>query len=219
MFVTGSYPGTVSFNTGAPFQPFARNPQIRITQNLWRFNFILSAMEQIDFMSTGPVGPNPNYLINSCVPELNFRAEYKSDALLVGLGVNYKSLMPRLNTTVTYISDDTLYNDDYKTNQRVNGASFFAYFKHKSKPITIKAYGVYGQMMYSMTMLGGYAESEILQDEFAHLPDSIISGGSDINYAPISTASAWLDIHTNGKKLQVGLFGGYVKESGFKGNY
>ena len=29
-FVTGCYPGTVSFNTGVPFQFFSRNPQIRM---------------------------------------------------------------------------------------------------------------------------------------------------------------------------------------------
>jgi hypothetical protein len=28
MFVTDCYPGVISFNTGAPFQPFSRNPQI-----------------------------------------------------------------------------------------------------------------------------------------------------------------------------------------------
>ena len=31
MFITELVPGTVSFNTGAPFNPFARNPQIRFS--------------------------------------------------------------------------------------------------------------------------------------------------------------------------------------------
>ena len=33
MFVVEMFPGVVSFNTGAPFQPFARNPQIRFTHS------------------------------------------------------------------------------------------------------------------------------------------------------------------------------------------
>ena len=32
MFITESFPEVVSFNTGAPFQPFNRSPQIRVTQ-------------------------------------------------------------------------------------------------------------------------------------------------------------------------------------------
>lgn len=39
-FVTYCFPGVVSFNTGAPFIPFTRNPQIRVTQNLGKFNLI-----------------------------------------------------------------------------------------------------------------------------------------------------------------------------------
>ncbi|NOY50562.1 MAG: hypothetical protein GXO88_08375, partial [Chlorobi bacterium] len=31
-FAVNCYPGTVSFNTGSPFQPFSRNPQIRFTK-------------------------------------------------------------------------------------------------------------------------------------------------------------------------------------------
>ena len=31
MFVTACYPKTYSFNTGVPFQPFSRNPQIRLS--------------------------------------------------------------------------------------------------------------------------------------------------------------------------------------------
>ncbi len=56
-FVTYCFPGTVSFNTGAPFVPFTRNPQIRITQKLGNVNLMLTALTQVDFVSTGPLGP------------------------------------------------------------------------------------------------------------------------------------------------------------------
>jgi len=174
-------------------------------------------------MSTGPKGPSPQYLINSGIPEINFRFEYKSDALLVGVGGNYKSLKPRLSSTLNYYVEGEEVNEDYKTKELASGTSFFGYFKHKSKPLTVKAYGVYGQMMFSMTMLGGYAETEFIQDQYPNLPDSIFSGGTNIKYSPISTAAAWLDIHTNGKTWQFGLFGGYSKNLGSKneiiGNY
>ena len=55
LFVTDCYPGVVSFNTGMPFQPFARNPQIRLTQQLGGgMNLILAAVSQTEaFVSPG----------------------------------------------------------------------------------------------------------------------------------------------------------------------
>jgi len=37
MFVTEVFPGTISFNTGMPFQPFSRNPQIKYTYGIKNF--------------------------------------------------------------------------------------------------------------------------------------------------------------------------------------
>ncbi|MEZ5149406.1 MAG: hypothetical protein R2759_20645 [Bacteroidales bacterium] len=78
MFVTSCFPGTVSFNTGAPFQPFARNPQIRLKQSFGDLNLIITAMEQVDFVDGGPDVKtatlnvaSPRYLINSGMPEFN----------------------------------------------------------------------------------------------------------------------------------------------------
>ena len=44
MFVTSCFPGTVSLNTGAPFEPFARNPQIRFSQKFGKFKAIATAV-------------------------------------------------------------------------------------------------------------------------------------------------------------------------------
>ncbi len=204
MFVTSCFPGTVSFNTGAPFQPFSRNPQIRLTQKFGDFKIIATALEQIDFVSTGPKGNSPKYLINSSVPEFNLRFEYNSKnqetgkEVLFGVGGNYKMLTPRLESSVK----DTSGYKIYKSDKKATGMSGIAYFKYKSKDVTFKLEGVYGQLMYSMTMLGGYA---------VHDRDSV-NGFQD--YTPINTLSVWTDIHTNGKKCQFGLFGGYSKNLG-----
>jgi len=207
MFVTSCFPGTVSFNTGAPFQPFSRNPQIRFTKKFGKFNLIGTAIEQVDFVDYGPPVPSPKYLINSGIPELNLRFEYKGENLLIGAGANYKTLMPRLY--VESVSVNYPNGVKVKTNQKVSGTGFFAYLKYKSKPLTIKLYGVQGQMMYSMTNLGGYAETEIVLDNTYYYT-------TNIKYSPISTMSLWADIHTNGKIWQFGLFGGYSTNLGSK---
>jgi hypothetical protein len=56
MFITDCFPGTVSFNTGAPFQPFSRNPQIRLTQKIGAISLSGTANTQRDFQSPGPEG-------------------------------------------------------------------------------------------------------------------------------------------------------------------
>ena len=207
MFVTSCFPGTVSFNTGTPFQPFSRNPQIRFTRKFGNVNLIGAVITQVDFADGGPMGTSPEYLINSTIPELNVRLEYKTDNLLIGVGGNYKSLIPRLSVATTNYWQPDGYT--FKTNSRVTGTSFFAYFKYKTDPVTIKLYGVMGQLMYGMTNIGGYAETEYETKEIGF--DYVIT---DIKYSPVKTNSVWLDIHTNGKTWQAGLFGGFTKNAG-----
>lgn len=210
MFVTACFPGTVSFNTGVPFQPFARNPQVRFTKKFGKVNLIGAALTQIDFADTGPIGPNTSYLINSSIPEFNFRLEYKSENLFFGAGANYKVLMPRLFIDSEGLPDGVPVTE-IKTNETVSGISFFGYFKAKTKPLTIKLYGVMGQSMFSMINLGGYAESGT---EAVVMEDGKYS--TELKYTPFNTNSFWTDIHTNGKTWQFGLFGGYSINGGTK---
>lgn len=50
MFVTDCYPGVYNFNTGVPFQPFNRSPQIRLTlKPTAKFNIMVAIMEERDF--------------------------------------------------------------------------------------------------------------------------------------------------------------------------
>ena len=211
MFITSSYPETVSFNTGAPFQPFTRNPQIQYTKKIGKLNISGTLIEQVDFVSTGPDGASPKYLINSCIPELNLKIEYSSDNFLFGGGGNYKSLMPRLYVEPS--ASDTLSQPvKVKTSERVSGLSAFVYLKMKTDPLTVKFYGVWGQMMYSMTGIGGYAEKAF---EYQDITDTLYTRRlQNITYSPINTISAWTDIQTNGSTWQFGLFAGYTKNMG-----
>jgi hypothetical protein len=198
LFVTGCFPDVVSFNTGAPFLPFTRNPQISFTQKLNAFSVMLTALTQRDFVSNGPDGANSKYLRNAGMPALNLRLEYgienkeEGKAFLAGLSGNYQVLKPRLETPAGYKTDETL-----------GSMVGMAYLKIKAPQITIKAAGIYGQDMHNLTMIGGYAVEKIT--------DTLTKAES---YAPINTLSSWADIHTNGKDWQLGLFVGYSKNLG-----
>ncbi len=203
MFVISCFPGTVSFNTGAPFQPFARNPQIRFTKKFGNYNLIGTAMDQVDFVDNGPSLPSWRYLSNAGVPQLDLRFEYKGEKLLIGAGADYKTLMPRLSITT---ADGPYEGIKIKANEKVSGTSFFGYFKYKSEPVTVKLYAIQGQMMFSMVNIGGYAETSYTYDSDGKL--------TSIGYSPTKTMSLWTEVHTNGKTWQFGLFGGYAKNQG-----
>lgn len=197
-FITSCFPGVVSFNTGSPFIPFTRNPQIRVTQSLGNFKLLLAASSELDFISTGPNGDSREYIRNSAIPTISFRAEYartnsaKDRECLIGIGINYKTLLPRLET-----------DSAYKTNETIGTLSETVYFKMKFPALTVKLQGVYAQDPYNWLMIGGYAVEEITDPARDYR-----------TYVPITTASGWLDIHTNGKVWQLGLLAGYARNMG-----
>jgi hypothetical protein len=198
MFITSSYPEVVSFNTGAPFLVFSRNPQIRLTKDIKNFRVILTALSQVDFKSTGPDGPSTKYIRNSAVPSMNINVEYsKKNAeegkeLLVGLAGNFKRLIPDLES-----------DSGFKSTESINSMSGMVYFKLGFPKVVFKLAGLYGQNMYDYTMIGGYAS-----EEYTEQAKGIIS------YRNISTVSCWTELMTTGKKMQTGLFLGYSQNMG-----
>lgn len=199
MFITDSFPDVVSFNTGAPFQPFSRAPQVRLTRQFGRFSLIATALAQRDFVSNGPEGASSVYARNAALPEFNLKAQYFWSCaggceLLVGAGADYKSIVPRLSTSA-----------GYRTDAAVRSWAGLAYFKYKTAAATLKAELVYGQDLHHLTMLGGYAVHTVTDSD----------KGFE-SYTPLETASGWIEIQTNGPKVQAGLFAGYAKNLGAK---
>jgi hypothetical protein len=225
MFNPNSFPGVVSFNTGSPFQAFSRNPQIRVTQKFGKFSGMFTACSQRDFVSPGGSSVS---LRNTSIPDLGLQFQYatKNDSnnteFLIGIGGGYKFIAPRLTSEITttsvtpaYVVIDTAGNyhtipavtktniTKYKVNEQLGGFYSVLFAKYKCKPITWKVYAAYGQNVFDLTMLGGYAVSGI--------NDSSIM---QKDYTPFNTLSAWTELMTNGKKIQVGLFAGYTQNMG-----
>jgi hypothetical protein len=200
MFITSCFPDVVSFNTGAPFLVFSRNPQIRLTQDIKNFRFYLTALSQLDFKSNGPDGASTKYIRNSAIPSMNLNLEYskknseKGKEFLVGVAGNFKRLIPRLQTPL-----------GYKTNEGINSFSGMAYLKIACSKMAFKLAGLYGQNMFDYTMIGGYA---IVR------PVDIDTVYGYQTYENINTLSGWAEIMTTGKKMQGGLFLGYSKNLG-----
>ena len=204
LFVTDCFPGVVSFNTGMPFQPFARNPQVRLTQTLGgNLNLILAAVSQTEaFVSPGSstgialgASAGAQTFINDAVmPNLHAQLQYKTAALVAGFALDYKSLKPALKVVSapgasTYLA----------TSENVNGTSIEAYAKITTKNVILKGEYVRGQNLYDHLMMGGYLA-------YGAVPN--------ITYKPIQVNSMWFELIGTGKKVIPGLFVGYTNNDG-----
>lgn len=196
-------PSQLGFSGGMPFVPFNRSPQIRLTQKLNnQFSFILAAVTERDFQSVIPAnisglatftaaGVNSSDgMRNSVVPDLNAQLIYKSNAVLLGAALDYKTLRPALAVGVA---------PGYISTERVNSLAFEVYGKVTTKDFMVKAEYLSGQNMTDLIMLGGYIA-------YGTVPD--------ISYKPTSVSSCWLDICGTGKKVVPGIFAGYTKNEG-----
>jgi len=133
MFVTAVFPGVYSFNTGVPFQPFSRNPQLRITTK-GKVKFIGVLFTERDFKTRGAS------VSQSGIPQLHAQLQFgKASATLGGLGFNLKSSRPALG-------EDNL-----------TSTAFIGYFRTKLGEATWKAEATYGQNMTDVLQIGGFA--------------------------------------------------------------
>lgn len=201
MFVSACAPDVVSANTGSPFQPFSRNPQIRVTQKAGPLKIMAAVLSQRDFASTGPEGISSKYLRNSAIPDMQAQLYYAKSTtdlkneIVAGIGGGYKIIKPRLVT-----------DSSYKTNTKLGSLSAIAYFKIKCNNIQWKLEGVYGQNMYDMMMLGGYAV------QYDTVAENLVK--DDKQYTNLHVFSVWSDFGVAVKKFQFAIFGGYTRNMG-----
>ena len=94
-------------------------------------------------------------------------------------------------------------NTGYKADESLGSWAGMGYAKLRTPGLTLKAEGVYGQNLYNLTMLGGYAVSKVTDP-----------AKNSLDYAGLNTLSLWAEAHTNGTKWQTGLFAGYSKNLG-----
>jgi len=207
LFIPECFPDVVSFNTGAPFQPFSRNPQIRFSKKAGDIKLIVAVAEQRDFSSNGPDGASTKYLRNSVLPDINMHLQYsriwdENNEFLIGIGGEYKQLVPRLYSQSDKNLKDGTDSIYYAGGDKVRSFAISVYSKLRLKPLTIKAYSIYGSNLYDLVMLGGYAVQSINQG---------VRWSYD--YAPVKNLSLWTEISTNGK-IQAAVFAGFTRNLG-----
>ena len=94
-------PDVFSLETGAPFTPFSRTPQIRYDYETKNVKLTATALYQFQYTSYGPNGASFDYARNAIIPEMYFQGIIKSGDFMMGLGVDVLTLKPRTQYNVT----------------------------------------------------------------------------------------------------------------------
>jgi len=211
LFTDRMFPATVTGNAGAPFQPFSRAPQFRLTQKLSKSqNLMLYCNAQRDMLSDGFDKRSPQYLRNSALPEMgaqyildrkNFKDDVLKSELYFGFGVDFKRIIPRLKTDANVATNNGL--------NSTTALVFMHYTKHFSTKtkMGIKFKSSFAQNTLEFLMMGGYAIKE-------YAMDSTLSYNYDFEYTNLNTISNWLDLYINHKGWEFGVFTGYAQNLG-----
>jgi len=190
-FVTENFPATVNFVCGAPIHPLSRAPQFRYTYKASDdFSLSVIALSQADFANKG----GAQQIELSDFPEMNLQLKYGSPKdFFLAATIGAKSQQPV----------DVNGANEMTTN-KVTSMQANLSIRYTTPKVTFKAEGIYGGSMTNMVMIGGIAQKT--------------NNGTpvDAEYTPINVSSFWTDIHTNGSKIQYGVFAGLTTNLGTK---
>lgn len=169
-------PDVFSLESGAPFGPFSRTPQVTFDLGLGEgWGFTLSALWQMQYTSTGPEGASANYIKYSCVPEFYFGVNKKWDNGVFKIGADYLNIKP---TRTNYLGK--------LTNSREVSMMFYEYGQVNAGGLTIREKVTYANDGSHMNMVGGYGVSDI-------------ASNGEMSYCPTRNLSGWLSLQYKAK--------------------
>jgi len=163
LFTMAVTPQTVASATGAPFQPFARHPQIRYTAKTENLRVIGVLAQQRDaFVDAGPDGPSAKPQQLAAIPGAHLHLQYVQGATVVGGGAHYKWIRP------------------FPTGYRFGAGAVQAYAKVGSEALEVRGKATFGGSMRDHLMMSGYvARSD--GDDFDFKALNIVSGWLDVH--------------------------------------
>ncbi len=191
MFVTTCFPRVLNWGAAVPFHVLSRAPQLRFSHQFKGGRWLIAALSEMDFKSTGPDGANVKYVQQAAIPELSGQIQLNvGEKVTVGATAGCKFLKP-------YITN----GKENKTDELLTSLQMNAWMSFKTPKLTWNLQGIYGQNMYNFVMLGGYGVSKV-------------KSNGDYEYSNIKTSSVWTDVYTTTRNVRYGFFAGYTKNMG-----
>ena len=191
-------PDVFSLETGAPFTPFSRTPQLRYDYKNKGFTLTATALYQFQYTSYGPDGSSFNYARNAIVPELYFQAMYKNGGFQVGTGVDLLTIKPRQK----FEHNGATYKCKEDPVVSVSPTVFASY---KNGNWGVKGRFTYAQNAAHLSMISGYGVTNI-------------DANGEQEYGTLNSVGGWVDV-TYKQPLKKGFltfccFAGYTKNLG-----
>ena len=215
----------IALNSGAPFGPFNRSPQVRMDAHLGKlFTLTAAGLWQMQYNSTGPQGQSAEYILYSKTPEAYLGLSFHDKGWIVRAGADVLSITPRHIGEARDANGTTILGTDgkplqIKVKDRITTASPFVYLQYKKGEFSLKAKTILAEAGEHMNMNGGYGVKAKSDGKFWN-PDG------SYEYTPTRTSSSWISLVYGGKigaqedkhpqKLQGILFAGYVENLGTK---
>ena len=201
-------PDIFSLDTGVPFGPFNRSPQVNLDWKIndW-FGITAAALWQMQYTSTGLAGASADYIKYSLTPECYLGINFYTKKSLFRIGGDILSIKPRWNNA-TWDSANKKWNNDAtaKVKDRLTTYNAYIYAQTKADNWTFKGKVTYAQDGGHMNLVGGYGVSGILED------------GISYSYTPNQTISAWFTAMAKFGNWQPQMFLGYIENMGaYKG--
>lgn len=216
-------PHMTNLESGAPFNPFNRSPQVTFDYKVKDFTFTGSLLYLNHYLPTGPSGKSMDYYKYG-FPELYLGVSYKKGGLLARAGVDVINSKPigyvgYNNTTVIasdgasgYVSktvtDDSKLVRGYTMDKKVAKASGiltaispFVYCQYTKDLFQVKAKAILAQSGEQFNLLSGYGLASADDTKYEY------------TYTPMQDLASFVSFQY-GKKFQVLGMIGYMKQLG-----
>ena len=209
----------IALNSGAPFGPFSRTPQVKMDARLGKYFTLTGALIwQMQYYSIGPDGQSAEYIAYSKTPEAYLGLNFHTNGFLLRAGADVLSICPRHIGVALDAAGNPIKGTDgkdlaIKVSDRITTASPFLYLQYKKGEFSIKAKTIFAEAGEHMNLNGGYGVKKVNAD-------------GSWEYTPTRTSSSWVSIVYGGKvgaqetkhpqKLQGILFAGYIRNFGTK---
>ena len=201
-------PHMTNLETGAPFNPFNRSPQIMAHLTSGPFTWTGGILYPMQFLPTGPDGKSAVYNKYGMIPEVYLGVTVKGGGFVGKTGVDLFSIMPRWKgpvITEASIKDGerTLKYDPERTTMltsRLFAVSPFVYLQYTSGKFQVKAKSILAQAGEHMNLLSGYGPT-------------FDWNSMSLTYTPMQDWASFLSFQY-GKKIQFMSMFGYMERLG-----
>jgi hypothetical protein len=201
-------PHVTNLETGAPFNPFNRSPQIMAHWTVGKFTWTGGILYPMQYLPTGPNGKSGDYNKYGLIPEVYLGVSLKSGGFLGRVGVDFFSIKPRWNAPIITTADvvdgqRVLVYDTSVTKQnqsRLFAYSPFVFLQYTHGSFQVKAKSILAQAGEHLNLLSGYGATFDWNRE-------------ELTYTPMQDWASYISFQV-GKKWQFLAMAGYMQRLG-----